>query len=256
MQGMFEALLGWYAAYGYPVLFLAVLLENAGLPVPGETSVLVAAFLASPAGGERFNLIWVIVLTCLAAIVGDNIGYWLGRRFARPWLQRGRGFLFLTPERFHKAEGYFTRYGAGTVFGARFVAGLRVVAAPAAGAAGMHWPRFFVANAAGALAWAVTVALLGYFLGRSWELLHDWLRWGSWIGLGIIAMVLLIYLWRTREKRPRGTGNQLWMSPRSAQWAKKRTRPPLTGRRLARMRDEGHKISNSLFFLRPFILRR
>lgn len=213
MHGIFETFLAWYAAYGYPVLFLAVLLENAGLPVPGETSVLVAATLASPAGGERFRLVWVIVLACSAAMVGDNLGYWVGRRFARPWLQRGRGFLFLTPERYHKAENYFTRYGAGTVFIARFVAGLRVVAAPAAGAAGMHWPRFFVANAAGALAWAVTVSLLGYFLGRSWELLHDWLRWGSWIALAVLAAAGLFYVWRTRAKRaaspsgdPEGSG--------------------------------------------------
>ena len=202
MQGVFENFLAWYAAYGYPVLFLAVLLENAGLPVPGETSVLVGAFLASPAGGERFHLVWVIVLACSAAMVGDNLGYWLGRWFARPWLQRGRGFLFLTPERFHKAEDYFTRYGARTVFVARFIAGLRVVAGPAAGAAGMHWPRFFIANAAGAAAWAVTVGLLGYFLGRSWELLHHWLNWGSWIALGVLAAIGLFYVWRTRAKRP------------------------------------------------------
>ena len=202
MQGMFETFVAWYAAYGYPVLFLAVLLENAGLPVPGETSVLVAAFLASPAGGARFHLGWVIAVACCAAILGDNTGYWLGRRLARPWLRRGRGFLFLTPERFRKAEDLFTRYGAWTVFGARFIVGLRVVAGPAAGAAGMHWPRFFVANAAGALAWAATVGLLGYFLGRSWELLQHWLTWGSWIALGVLAAVVLLYVWRTRAKRP------------------------------------------------------
>jgi membrane protein DedA with SNARE-associated domain len=203
MQGAFQAFVEWYAAYGYPALFLGVLLENAGVPVPGETAVLVASFLASPAGGGRFHLGGVIAVACAAAIVGDNVGYWLGRRLARPWLQRGRGFLFLTPQGLQKAEGYFARYGAWTVFVARFVTGLRVLAAPAAGVAGMHWPRFFAANAAGALAWASAVSLLGYFFGRSWEALHHGLSWGAWIILGALLLVLgLRYLWRRTWKRP------------------------------------------------------
>jgi membrane-associated protein len=201
MQSAFTAFLNWYAAYGYPVLFFGVLLENAGVPVPGETSVLVAAFLASPAGGARFQLGAVIALTCAAAILGDNLGYWLGRGLARRWLQSGRAFLFLTPQRLQKAEGYFARYGAWTVFIARFLAGLRVLAAPAAGIAGMHWPRFFLANAAGALAWATAISLLGYFFGRSWEWLHHWLNWGAWIFLAAILLaVALRYLWRARSR--------------------------------------------------------
>jgi membrane protein DedA with SNARE-associated domain len=207
MQGAFEAFLEWYAAYGYPVLFLGVLLENAGVPVPGETAVLVASFLASPASGGRFQLGWVIALTCAAAMLGDNVGYWLGRRLARPRLRSGRGFLFLTPQRFRKVEDYFARYGVWTVFGARFVAGLRVVGAPAAGAGGMHWASFFVANAVGALAWATTVSLLGYFFGRSWDLLHHWLSWGAWVIPAAVLLALgLRYLWRARSRHPESRG--------------------------------------------------
>src|SRR5438093_2101734 len=99
MPGAFDAFVAWYAAYGYPVLFLGVLLENAGVPVPGETAIVAASFLASPAGGAHSHLSWVIVLTCAAAILGDNLGYWLGRRLARPRLRSGRSFLFVTPER-------------------------------------------------------------------------------------------------------------------------------------------------------------
>src|SRR5437773_4998819 len=84
--------------YGYAALFIGFLLENAGLPVPGETAVLVSGFLASPAGGAHFNIIWVILLTLVAAVLGDNIGFWLGHRWARPRLQQGKGFLFLTPK--------------------------------------------------------------------------------------------------------------------------------------------------------------
>src|SRR6201987_2170467 len=96
-----------YATFGYPVLFAGVLLENAGLPVPGETAVLVAGFLASPAGGGHFNIFLVICLTVVAAVLGDNLGYWLGREWARPRLQAGRRFLFLTPKAAQVAEGYF-----------------------------------------------------------------------------------------------------------------------------------------------------
>ena len=203
MQNAFDAFVAWYGVYGYPVLFLGVLLENAGVPVPGETAVLVGGFLASPAGGGRFRLGWVIAVACAAAVAGDNLGYWLGRALARPRLSSGRRFLFLTPERFRKVEGYFVRYGAWTVFAARFITGLRVVAAPAAGIAGMHWPRFFLANAAGALAWAVGVSLLGYFCGRSWGLLHHWLNWGVWIVLGGLAVVLALrHFWRRRADKP------------------------------------------------------
>src|SRR5262249_4258647 len=163
MGPAFETFTEWYAAYGYPVLFLGVLMESAGLPVPGEAAKLVAGFLASPAGGARFGLGWVITLAFVAAVLGDNVGFWLGRRLARPRLQRGYGFLVLSPQAMRTAEGYFERYGTWTVALGRFVTGLRVIVALAAGTAGMPWWRFLLANAAGALAWASAVGLLGYF---------------------------------------------------------------------------------------------
>src|SRR6266699_351415 len=108
---LIQELLKEYSHYGYPVLFTGVLLENAGIPVPGETAVLVAGFLASPAGGSHFHIVWVILLTLIAAVIGDNLGFWLGHRWARPRLQQGRGFLLLTPKTLQLAEGYFARYG-------------------------------------------------------------------------------------------------------------------------------------------------
>jgi membrane protein DedA with SNARE-associated domain len=179
-----------YAAYGYPVLFLGVLLENAGIPVPGETAVLMAGFLASAQGGGHFKLYLVVFFTFLAAVIGDNVGFWLGHRWARPRLQTGRGFLFLTPRTLQLAEGYFQRYGEWTVFFARFIAGLRVVGALAAGTAGMHWRKFLFANAAGALAWATTMSLLGYFFGQSLELLHKWMGRGGLILLGCVIVLV------------------------------------------------------------------
>jgi membrane protein DedA with SNARE-associated domain len=188
VENVFRDFAEWYGTYGYPVLFAGVLLENAGVPVPGETAVLVAGFLArDPQAG--FHIAWVILVTTLAAVLGDNLGFWLGHRWARPRLQSGKRFLFLTPQTLQVAEGYFHRYGTWTVFFARFITGLRVVGALAAGTAGMPWARFLIANAAGALAWATTMSLLGYFFGQSWELLHRWLGRG---GLIILACVVLL----------------------------------------------------------------
>jgi membrane protein DedA with SNARE-associated domain len=203
MSDPLEAFLSWYGSYGYPILFLGVLLENAGVPVPGETAVLAAGFLASPASGGDFQLVWVIALASLAAVLGDNGGYWLGWHLARPLLRRRQSFLLLTPKRFEAAEVYFRRYGVWTIFLGRFVGGLRVVAAMVAGAASMSWLRFFLANMAGAVTWATAVSLLGYFFGRSWKVLGVWLGWGTWIVLGCLLLVVVaLYLRKRLLKRP------------------------------------------------------
>src|SRR5947209_6330638 len=162
-----ENILEFLEVYGYPVLFLVVMAENAGIPVPGETAVLLSGFLSSEAGKHIFKLPLVIGLAFVAAILGDNMGFWLGRRWARPRLQEGKRFLFLTPRTLAMAEDYFHRFGSWTIFMARFIFGLRVVGALAAGTAGMPWPRFLVANAGGALAWSTTMSLLGYFFGEN-----------------------------------------------------------------------------------------
>jgi membrane-associated protein len=201
-----QTFLEQHAQHGYLLLMGIVLLENAGIPVPGETAVLVSGFLASPSSPlseeNRFQLGWVIALTTVAAVFGDNLGYWLGRRFARPRLQQQRRFLFLTPKTLKVAEGYFERYGVWTIFFARFITGIRVFGAVAAGTADMHWPRFLIANACGALAWAATMSLLGYFFGQSLPLLHHWLGTGGLILLGcVVALGAGALLWRRWRKR-------------------------------------------------------
>jgi membrane protein DedA with SNARE-associated domain len=192
----------WFARYGYPVLFGTVLLENVGVPVPGETAVLTAGLLSSPQGGGRLSLGLVMAVAFVAAVVGDNFGYWLGRSLARPRLSDGRGFLFLTPARFASVEGYFHRYGAATVFAARFITGVRVVAALAAGTAGMSWLRFLAANAAGALAWAVVVTLEGYLLGEGWHALR--VSGGNIVWLAVAVVLLVPVAWHalTRRRSP------------------------------------------------------
>ena len=202
MVDALQEFLADYSVYGYPVLFAGVMLENAGIPVPGETAVLVAGFLASPAGGERFDLPTVVGITFVAAVLGDNIGYWLGRRFARPYLLQGRRFLVLSPRTLKVAEDYFRRFGLWTIFFARFITGVRVFGALAAGTAGMHWPRFLAANAAGAIAWSATMSLIGYFFGRSLPLIERWLGnlgIGLLVGFGI--MLVAVHLLHRRRRR-------------------------------------------------------
>jgi len=205
MSDAMQQIAEFLAAYGYPALFVLVLLENAGVPLPGETALLAAGFLSSPAGGERLRLPAVVAVGFVAAVLGDNLGFWLGRRVARPRLAQGRGLWFLTPERMRWAEAYFRRYGALTVFIARFITGLRVVAGPAAGAAGMPWGWFLAANAAGAAVWSLAIALAGHYSGHAWDRLHHLLGRGAWAVAGVLLLAFALwhlFRWRRERTRP------------------------------------------------------
>lgn len=217
MEHAIERLKELCGIYGYPVLFVAVLLENAGVPVPGETALLVGGLLASQAGDYRFKLWVVILLTSTAAIIGDNIGFFLGRTLARPRLTQGRRFLLLTPATMRNAEDYFRRWGMWTVFLARFITGIRVVGALAAGTAGMPWPKFLVANAAGAVTWATAISLLGYFFGERLGFLRHWLHRG---GLAALGLVVLFFIglrvrryWIARRQRATSGGETPAVNP-------------------------------------------
>jgi membrane protein DedA with SNARE-associated domain len=191
-----QRMLGDGSALAYVALFFGIMLENAGIPLPGETALLIAGYLSCEAGGFRLHLWAVIVVACLGAICGDNLGFLLGRKLARPRLAAGKRFLFLTPERFLKAEQYFVKYGAATVFFGRWVALLRIAAGPAAGAAGMPWRKFLIANAAGAAVWATGIAIVGHLAGPAWHALQTWLGRGAWVLAG--AVVLGFAAWHFR----------------------------------------------------------
>src|SRR3954467_4624725 len=183
-----QELLGDGSIFAYVVLFFGVMLENAGIPLPGETALLIAGYFSSEAGGYRLHLWAVIIVACLGAVIGDNLGFLLGRKLARPRLAAGKRFLFLTPERFCKAEAYFEKYGAATVFFGRWVALLRIAAGPAAGAAGMPWRKFLIANAAGAAVWATGIAIIGHLAGPAWQALQTWLGRGAWVLAGVVVV--------------------------------------------------------------------
>jgi len=171
-----------FARYGYFVIFFGVLLENAGIPVPGETILLAGAALAR---FGHLSIWWVIVIAIAGAILGDNIGFVIGRRGGRALLERGKMFG-LSAARLAQFDGFFARHGAKTVFIARFVTGLRVVGAVLAGASTLPWGRFLFFNAAGAVAWATTFGAVGYALGYSWDTIEEW--------IGHLGLALLLVL--------------------------------------------------------------
>jgi membrane protein DedA with SNARE-associated domain len=150
--------------FGYPLLFLIVMSESSGLPVPGETGLITAAVLASQG---KLSIELVIPLAAAGAIVGDNIGYLIGRKGGRWLLERPGPFLRQRREVLVIGEPFFERHGPKAVFFGRFVLGLRVWASWLAGATRMHWRSFVLWNGLGGVTWATAIGLFAYFLGSS-----------------------------------------------------------------------------------------
>jgi undecaprenyl-diphosphatase len=184
-----------FVTYGYWVVFFGVMLENAGIPLPGETILLAASFFAYQG---HFSIFAVIVVAFIGAILGDNTGYWIGRRGGRPLLERYGRHLFLNEERLIGLENFFTRHGSKAVFFARFVTGFRVFTALFAGASRMHWPTFFLYNAAGALTWSTVIGSVGYLFGYSWETAAHWIGRGSLIAAAAVLIIIALFWIRRR----------------------------------------------------------
>src|SRR2546427_10145966 len=186
-----------FARYGYTVVFLGVFLENTGLPVPGETALLAGAALAK---FGRLSLGWVIVAAVCGAILGDNLGFLIGRRGGRALAVRHGPKLGLTAKRLQQFDYFFIHHGAKTVFIARFITGLRVFGAMLAGASGLPWSKFLFYNATGAVAWSTAIALAGYSLAYSWETLERWIGRSGLVGLAVVAAIVVVSVVRARRK--------------------------------------------------------
>jgi membrane protein DedA with SNARE-associated domain len=151
-------------AAGYPLLFLVVMGESSGVPVPGETALITGGVLASQG---KLQIEFVIAIAAAAAIVGDNIGYVIGRKGGRWILERPGRFERQRNEVITLGEPFFAKHGPKAVFFGRFVLGLRVWASWLAGATHMHWRSFVLWNALGGICWATAIGLIAYFLGHS-----------------------------------------------------------------------------------------
>jgi membrane protein DedA with SNARE-associated domain len=188
-----------FARYGYTVVFFGVFLENTGLPVPGETALLAGAALSH---FGRLALPQVIATAIAAAILGDNLGFLIGRRAGRGLAERHGWRIGLTRDRLRLFDTFFARHGAKTVFIARFITGLRVFGAFLAGASELRWSTFLFYNATGALVWSTVIGLVGYALGHSWERLERLIGRTSLIGLAAVATLIVIGLLRARHIEP------------------------------------------------------
>lgn len=183
--------------YGLVLLFVLVAMESAGIPLPGETALIAAAVLATQ---HHYSIVWVIVIAAVGAIVGDNIGYWVGRIGGRRLLERWEPIARYSRRALPPAERFFNRHGGKTVFIGRFVAVLRVTAAWLAGISHMTWWRFFLWNAAGGIVWATLVGTLAYYAGKAAAdavSRYGLYALGVLVVLGIVAFVGL-HLWRKR----------------------------------------------------------
>ena len=154
------------ANVGYPVLFALVAGESAGLWIPGETAILISGSLAAQG---TLDIGAVIVIAATAAIVGDNLGYLIGRQGLRRILTGDGRLAHRAQDQIARGEVFFAQHGGKTVFFGRFLPVLRVTASWLAGAHLMRWRRFFVFNAAGGIVWATGISLLGYLVGHSAE---------------------------------------------------------------------------------------
>jgi membrane protein DedA with SNARE-associated domain len=172
------------ATYGYLAVLLFVAIESTGIPFPGETMLLVAAIAAGTT--HQLSIAWVIVAAALGAILGDNLGFWVGHEGGYRLLRRYGRYIRLDERRLKLGQYLFLKHGGKVVFFGRFVAVLRAWAAFLAGTNRMAWPRFLVFNAAGAIVWATLYGLGGYFLGDNIHRL---------VGpLGIVFLVLAVLL--------------------------------------------------------------
>jgi membrane protein DedA with SNARE-associated domain len=149
---------------GYPLLFLMVMGESSGVPIPGETALITGSVLASQG---KMEIAAVIAIAAVAAIVGDNIGYLIGRKGGRWVLERPGAFHRQRLEVLRVGEPFFKVHGSKAVFFGRFILGLRVWASWLAGATRMHWRSFVLWNALGGICWAIAIGLLAYFLGHA-----------------------------------------------------------------------------------------
>ena len=173
--------------HGLPLLFLVVLIESFGVPLPGETALILFGVLASQG---HYNIAVVIAVAAAGAIVGDNLGYWIIGRWGGRALFRRWGWLRRYSDRvLPRAEELMAKHGGKTVFFGRFITVLRYTAAWVAGLGRMHWATFLFWNAAGGIAWATLVGLVAYYGGQSAA--DAIARYGIY-AFGVIAVVLIL----------------------------------------------------------------
>ena len=190
------------------IVFLVFLLPGLeasifiGVIIPGEIGV----FLGGVAAGRHDTpLAAILIAACLGAVLGDQIGYWVGREYGVRLLRRIPDRI-LDEQRLENAQGYIRRTGAKGVIVGRWTAALRALVPGLAGMSGMHYGRFAIANAIGGIGWAVAIVFIGYAAGDQWKHVQSLLGKSSSILLGVIVVAAVaVHFWRKRAERSRST---------------------------------------------------
>jgi membrane protein DedA with SNARE-associated domain len=190
-----EALAPTITKYGYLAVGGLVTLEDFGVPVPGETTLIAAAFFA---GIGHLNILLVFLVAFIAAVIGDNIGFAIGSYGGHPLVERFGKYIFLTPERIKKAEDFFSRNGGKVIVIARFVEGLRQANGIIAGLSEMKWLKFISFNALGAALWVGLWSSVGYFGGSH---ISAFLRYQLYFTIAVVAAILLYAAYRIANKK-------------------------------------------------------
>lgn len=189
--------------YGYWAVAGTLLLENAGVPVPGETILLLASFLAY--SENQLQLSWIIVVATVAATLGDNLGFALGYYGGRRLQVRYQRIFRISDPTLTRGEDLFIKYGPATVFFARFVFGMRIITGPLAGVLRMPWRRFLAFNFLGAVLWVTVISSVGYLFGRQWQKMERGVERFDIVVLATVVLLALL-VWR-RNRKPNGSAS-------------------------------------------------
>ncbi len=187
------------AHYGYGAVAAILLLENLGLPLPGESVLLLAGFLAAPQ--HRFTLASIIAIGVMATTVGSLLGYLAGHHGGRPLLERYQRSLHLSDSALQKGENLFARYGAVAIVLGRFVAGLRIFAGPLAGVLRMRWESFLFFSFLGSLLWVSAISSTAFFFGQHWRLLLHLMGRLNILFAAAAIVLLMLFWWRERRAK-------------------------------------------------------
>ena len=201
------------ATYGYLAVFVFVGVESIGVPVPGETMLVTAAIYAGTTG--RLSIFWVIVASSAGAIIGDNIGYLIGRTGGYRLVKRYGRYIRLEENRLRLGQYLFDKHGSKVVFFGRFVSVLRIFAALMAGVNRMHWRRFLIFNAAGGIVWSTIYGTAAFLLGKQLLQLSGRVDLAlAVVGVGVIIAVIVFL--RRNEARLQREADRAKPGPLSA----------------------------------------
>ncbi len=198
---IFQTLSDFFSTYGYWVIFFGVMLENAGIPIPGETVLLFAGFLAYHG---KIGLFPSILVAIAGATLGDSLGFLIGHFGGRPFVDRFIRRFPVVQKSFDHSQALFLKYGQWAVFTGRFITGLRMFAGILAGLFRMPYRRFLVFNFSGATVWAVAIIYVGFLFGNSWQLVQQHIVRVNEIALAavIVAVLIAVASYYLKKKRP------------------------------------------------------